>query len=96
MSGLDWLRDRIATEGLGEGETLETLRADLDRAVVSAALAFYGRHVRAAEALGLTREGLYKIRKRVGVEAGGNQAKPIPEDWRDRLPSRPSSPGGET
>ncbi|MHC5059298.1 MAG: hypothetical protein ACYTKD_31985 [Planctomycetota bacterium] len=96
MSGLDWLEDRIATEGLGEGETLESLRVELDRAVVSAALAFYGKHVRAAEALGLTREGLYKVRKRVGVESGGNHAKPIPEDWRDRLPSRPSSPGSRT
>lgn len=69
---------------LSDDETLDSLVIDFKRIVVKSVL---DRHVTAASAakeLGMTREGLWKLRKRLGLDVP-SQAKPIPDDWRERL-----------
>jgi len=73
-------RGRIGTSGLpahlahastvrGSGATFEHARADFERRFVRAALATAnGQRARTADALGVTRQGLAKMLRRLGID----------------------------
>lgn len=87
MDEFDLIRDRIVTNGLGDDETMGDLVDELRRTVIEAALTHHRTTKAAAYDLGMSREGLGKMRKRLGI--GGPSANqtptPIPTDWRERL-----------
>jgi DNA-binding NtrC family response regulator/tetratricopeptide (TPR) repeat protein len=62
----------VARAAAPSGSTFESARADFERRFVKAALATAdGQRTRAAEALGVTRQGLAKMLRRLGLEAEG-------------------------
>lgn len=77
---------RAMWDGPPEGETLESLVDAFRAHVVAAAIARRETQKRTAERLGITREGLYKLRRRYGLPiAPVDKGRPIPADFRGRL-----------
>ena len=69
------------------GESLSDLLSRVRCVAAEIALDASGSHAEAARRLGITRNGLLKIRKRCGMHVQAPSI-PIPDDWRDRLPGR--------
>ena len=65
-------------------ETLDSLVRKFQRQVIVERIERETTMKSAAESLGLTREGLWKLRRRLGIPIEP-QEKPIPDDWRERL-----------
>ena len=61
---------QLAVAGMRTATSLETAREEFERRFVRAALASAnGQRGRAAEAMGVTRQGLAKMLRRLGIEA---------------------------
>ena len=71
--------------GVGEGESLDSLRDDLYRLVIAATISNSETIVSASRSLGQTRENIYKLRKRLGLNVQCTKPTGIPDDWRERL-----------
>jgi DNA-binding NtrC family response regulator len=76
-------------DGVPAGESLASLTDEFQRQVIVATLKREKRCTRAARALGITREWLYKLRKKFGLPIEQADERPIPEDWRERLSKHP-------
>jgi len=64
--------------------TLAEAVAEFKRRVVKATIESHPTNGAAARSLGITREGLWKLRKRHGIHVP-SQTKAVPDDWRERL-----------
>lgn len=77
---------KLLEDGVPDGMTLREALELCERLLVESTLIECGSMPATAERLGLTREGLWKIRKRVGMpRIQAPHEKPIPDDWRERL-----------
>lgn len=77
---------RMLEHGVPDGMTYDEAVSLCERLILDATLCKENHSIgKAAKRLGISREGLYKRRKRLGldIEAGGE--KPVPADWRERL-----------
>lgn len=80
------LARKLLEDGVPDGMTLREALELCERLLVESTLLECGSMPATAERLGLTREGLWKVRRRVGMpvrQPAGE--KPIPDDWRARL-----------
>ena len=76
----------LLLDGVPDGMTLREAMDVLERLVVEATMARHGGRVRdAAQALGVTREGLYRMRQRLGMPVRSGKDRAVPADWRERL-----------
>lgn len=73
--------------GVPEGVSLRELTRAYQKAVLAPTLAKAPSNAAAARSLGISREGLYKVRERLGLPIDAAGEKPIREDWRERLES---------
>lgn len=76
----------LILDGVPEGMTLREAMAIVERHLVEGALARNGGHSTAtARQLGMSREGLYRLRQRLGMPMRQGGPVPVPADWRERL-----------
>ena len=81
MTAADLIRD-----GVPEGMTLREAMAIVERHLVETSLyRNEGRSSTTARALGMSREGFYRLRSRLGMPVRQGGPVPVPEDWRERL-----------
>ena len=81
LKALEILRD-----GPPPGMTFRQAMAILERRVLEAAIERNGgRTSQTARELGMSREGLFQARKRLGMAVRKGGPVPVPADWRERL-----------
>ncbi len=84
------LAEDMVRNGVRPGMTLREALRLIEGLIVEATLEAHGaernhgKQVRAAAALGCTRENVYKIRRRLGLPLRPSEI-PVPADWRERL-----------
>lgn len=72
------------SEAIKPGESLAGQVHAFKRGLIAATIEEAPTMAEAARRLGITREGLYRLRKRYGLEIP-TQTIGIPADWRERL-----------
>lgn len=78
--------DDLIRDGVPEGMTLREAMAIVERRLVEVSLYRNGgRSTATARELGMSREGLYRLRARLGMPVRQGGPVPVPEDWRERL-----------
>ncbi len=85
-TGHDLRADDLIRDGIPEGMTLREAMAIVERRLVEMSLYRNGgRSTETARELGMSREGLYRLRARLGMPVRQGGPVPVPEDWRERL-----------
>lgn len=76
----------LIRDGVPDGMTLREAMSSIARHLVKDALARSGGSTTAtARRLGMSREGFYRARRRLGMPVRQGGPVPVPEDWRERL-----------
>ena len=76
----------LIIDGVPDGMTLREAMAIIARHLVETALYRNGgRSSTTASALGMSREGFYRLRARLGMPVRQGGPVPVPENWRERL-----------
>lgn len=78
------LVEDLIRNGVGPGMTLRQALEVCERLIVEASTEPGETVVRTAARLGMTREGYYLAKKRLGIPVP-SATKPVPADWRERL-----------
>lgn len=77
---------RMLEHGVPDGMTYDEAVSLCERLILDATLCKANHSItKAAKRMGVSREGLYKRRKRLGLDIDPGGQKPIPENWRERL-----------